>query len=45
MGDRLPSRRVSDHGAEWCLLGTERVWDVVQNGHRIWAEPVEMGKV
>lgn len=39
-----PSRRVADHGAEWCLLGTEKVWDVAQNGHRIWVEPVEMGK-
>lgn len=26
-----PSRRVADHGAEWCLLGTEKVWDVAQS--------------
>ena len=37
IGD-LPSRRVADHGAEWCLLSTERVWDVAQNGSlRSWA--------
>lgn len=28
------------HGA-W---GIERVWDIAQNGHGIWAEPVEMGR-